>query len=102
MGHGANILSLYTELLFHLTAVMYVDDTNLLHWLGTSSINSDKLIAAKQRATTDYRRRAISSGGILKQNKCSVYISINTINDLKVSVSLSLSLLACTINIVGR
>jgi hypothetical protein len=53
---------------------MYVNDTNLLHWTGTSSIDSNELIAAIQCATTDYRRLAIASGGILKQNKCSIYI----------------------------
>ncbi len=74
MGHGAKILSLYTQRLFHLTAVMNVDDTNLLHWPGTSSIDSNKLIAAMQCATTDYGRLAIASGGVLKQNECSLYI----------------------------
>jgi hypothetical protein len=31
MGHGAKISLSYARRLFHLTAVMYVDDTNLLH-----------------------------------------------------------------------
>jgi hypothetical protein len=62
-GHGAKVLSLYTRQLFHLTAVMYVDDTNLLHWPGASDIDCDKLIEAIQHATTDYGRLTIASGG---------------------------------------
>jgi hypothetical protein len=40
-------------------------------------------------------------GGNMKEVN-DLRLQINTINDLKVSVSLSLLLLACTINIVGR
>ncbi len=72
MGHSAKVLSSYTWQLFHLTAVMHVDDTNLLHWPGASDIDYDKLIEAKQRATTDYGRLTIASRGILKQTKCLV------------------------------
>jgi hypothetical protein len=32
MGHGARIQSSYFAILFLLAAVMYVDDTDLLHW----------------------------------------------------------------------
>ncbi len=53
---------------------MYVNDTDLLHWPGTLSIDSNEIIAAIQWATTDYRRLAIAPGGILKQNECSIYI----------------------------
>ncbi len=38
MGHGAKIFSSYTWRLFHLMAVMYVNDMDLLHWSGTSCI----------------------------------------------------------------
>jgi hypothetical protein len=74
MGHGARITSSYTRRLFHLAAVMYVDDTDLLHWPGTSTIDPEELIAEVQQATTDYGKLAIASGGILKEKKCSVYI----------------------------
>jgi hypothetical protein len=54
MGHGAKIRSSYALRLFHLTAVMYVDDTNLLHWPESSTTETNKLVAHVQRATTDY------------------------------------------------
>jgi hypothetical protein len=72
MGHGAKILSSYTSRLFHLSAVMYVDDTNLLHWPPSLGAEPDNLIKHVQRATMDYSRLAQASGGILKENKCSV------------------------------
>ncbi len=75
IGHGAKILSSYTQRLFHLTAVMYVNDTNLLHWPGTSSIDSNELIVAIQRATTDYGRLNIASGEIRNRiNVPSIYL----------------------------
>jgi hypothetical protein len=37
MGHGVKIRSSYALRLFHLTAVMYVDDTDLLHWPESST-----------------------------------------------------------------
>ncbi len=54
MGHGAKILSSFLCCLFRLTAAMYVDDTNFLHWPKLSSTNPDDLIAHVQNATTDY------------------------------------------------
>jgi hypothetical protein len=63
MGHGVKVLSLYTWRLFHLTAIMYVDDTNLLHRPGASDIDCDKLIEVIQRATTDYGGSLLHQGG---------------------------------------
>jgi hypothetical protein len=73
MGHGAKIRSSYASRLFHLTAVMYVDDTDLLHWLESATTEPDKLVAHIQRATMDYGQLTQASGGILKEKKCSVY-----------------------------
>jgi hypothetical protein len=64
MGHGAQILSSFSCHLY-LMAVMYVDDTNLLHRPKLSSTNPDDLIAHVQHATTDYGQLAKASGGIL-------------------------------------
>jgi hypothetical protein len=52
---------------------MYVDNTNLLHWLESSTTEPDKLVAHVQRARTDYGQLAQASGGILKEKKCSMY-----------------------------
>jgi hypothetical protein len=42
MGHGAKSRSPYAQRLFHLPAVMYIDDTDLLHWPELSTTESDK------------------------------------------------------------
>jgi hypothetical protein len=73
MGHGAKIPSSYFDCLFFLSAVMYVDDTNLLNWPESSAMDPKKLIKHVQRATMDYGRLAQATGGILKEKKCSVY-----------------------------
>ncbi len=53
--------------------MIYVDDTNLLHWPPSSATDPEELVEHIQHATTDYGRLAIASGGILKEKKCSVY-----------------------------
>jgi hypothetical protein len=55
--------------------VIYVDDNDLLHWPTYSATDTDpeELVEHVQRATTDYGRLAIASGGMLKEKKCSVY-----------------------------
>jgi hypothetical protein len=73
LGHGAKILSSYSSCLFHLSAVMYVNDTDLLHWPESAAVEPKELIAQVQNATMDYGRLAQASGGVLKEKKCSVY-----------------------------
>jgi hypothetical protein len=73
MGHGAKILSSYTSCLFHLSTVMYIVDTNLLHWPPYLGTEPDKLIEHVQWATMDYGRLVQASGGLLKEKKCLVY-----------------------------
>ncbi len=64
---------LYTRRLFHLTAVIYVDDTDLLHWPSSPYTKPEELVETVQSSTNDYSQLAIASAGILKQQKCSVY-----------------------------
>jgi hypothetical protein len=73
MGHGVKIQLTYALRLFHLTAVMYVDDTNLFHWPESSTTEPDKLLACVQCDAADYGQLAQASGGVLKEKKCSVY-----------------------------
>jgi hypothetical protein len=73
MGHGAKIQLSYALRLFHLTTIIYVDNTNLLHWPELSTTEPDKLVAHVHRATTDYGCLAQASGGILKEKTCSMY-----------------------------
>ncbi len=73
MGHSAWVHSSYGSWVFILAAVMYVDDTNLLHWPASRSTDPDELVAHAQWATTDWTHLAQASGGILKDKKCAVY-----------------------------
>jgi hypothetical protein len=72
LGHGSKLLSLYSAYLFHRSAIMYVNNTDLLHWPDTSATEPEELIAHVQRATMDYGHLPQMSGGILKEKKCSV------------------------------
>lgn len=52
---------------------MYVDNTDLLHWAPTQVIKDDELIDYVQIASDDWGQLAHATGGILKQEKCSIY-----------------------------
>jgi hypothetical protein len=58
---------------FFFSAIMYVNDTDLLHWPDSTHLDLDNLIAHIQQANMDYGHLAQASGGILKKKKCSVY-----------------------------
>jgi hypothetical protein len=56
LGHRANIRSSYVPRLFWLSAMMYMDDTNLLHWPKSSATDPKELIAHVQMFTTEATR----------------------------------------------
>ena len=53
--------------------MIYVDDTDLLHWPPSAATEPEELVEHVQCATTDYGCLAIASGGILKEKNCSDY-----------------------------
>jgi hypothetical protein len=73
IGHGAVIKLSYASCLFLLSLAMYVNDTDLLHWQGSSRTNPNELIVYVQKATMEYGYLVQASGGILKEKKCSVF-----------------------------
>jgi hypothetical protein len=72
-GHGAKIYSSFYGRLLLLAAVMYVDDTDMIHWAQNSSCTSDKLIASSQTATYAWGALAIATGAAMKPEKCYAY-----------------------------
>jgi hypothetical protein len=70
MGHGANIMFAYIERLVSLAAVMYVDDTDILHWPPSPYTEDKELVSYVQQATLDWRHPTQASGCILKAPKC--------------------------------
>jgi hypothetical protein len=59
--------------LFVLAAVMYVNDTDMLHWPPSPHSSPEELIEHVQQATMDWGNLTQASGGILKAQKCSAY-----------------------------
>jgi hypothetical protein len=53
-GHGARVLSTFSRRLFHLTSVIYVDDTDLLHWPPSSATEPEELVEHVQRTVCYY------------------------------------------------
>ena len=53
---------------------MYVDDTDFLLWPGPFIMEVEELIAYIQCSTTDWGSLAQATGGLLKDNKCSLYL----------------------------
>ncbi len=73
-GFGAQILSsYYKHLLSILAVVMYIDDTDMVHWSSLLSCTPDKLIAATQTATYAWGGLAIATGAAMKPDKCYAY-----------------------------
>ena len=52
---------------------MYVDDTDLIHWSGSSVCTPEELIAAAQTATYAWGGLAIATGAAMKLEKCYAY-----------------------------
>ena len=54
MGNGETLTSAYTASLFLLTAIMYIDDTDLIHWAPIQDASSEELVLQVQTATMDW------------------------------------------------
>ena len=55
-------------------AVIYVDDTDLLHWADSPEDKEEKLIENVQRDVTAWGGNVQSMGGIPKETKCSLFL----------------------------
>jgi hypothetical protein len=71
-GFGAWIYSSYYKQLLLLVAMMYIDNTDLIHWSSQPSCNPSKLIAAAQTVTYVWGL-AIARGAAMKLDKCYAY-----------------------------
>ncbi len=72
-GFGAQIYSSYYKRLLLLAAVMYVDDTDLIHWAGWLSCSPSEFIAAAQTATYAWGSLAIATVAAMKPEKFYAY-----------------------------
>jgi hypothetical protein len=73
IGNRARMRSSYTSQLFVLATVVYVNNTDLLHWPLLAYTSPEDLIDFVQKKITDWGLLSQASGGILKPPKCLVY-----------------------------
>ncbi len=69
-GHGAKFYCLITNLQHHLLAILYVDDTDLLHIDLTKNKSVDKVHDAIQNSVNSWGNLLIATGGVLQPSKC--------------------------------
>jgi hypothetical protein len=69
-GHGAKFTCPITDLQHHLLAILYVDDTDILHINLTQNENIDEEHQAIQSSVNSWGNLLIATGGMLQPNKC--------------------------------
>jgi hypothetical protein len=68
-GHGAKFLCPITKLQQHLSAILYVDDTNILHINLTKDKSVDKVHTAIQGSVNSWGKLLIAMGKVLQPQK---------------------------------
>jgi hypothetical protein len=69
-GYGAKLYCPISNLQHHLSAVLYIDDTNLLHIDLTKDKNIDEVHVAIQDIVNSWGNLLIATGGVLQPSKC--------------------------------
>jgi len=69
-GHGAHFIALMSLVRCSLLAILYIDDTGLLHINMDAEESIVEVHAAIQRAIENWSRLLIATGGTLKPKKC--------------------------------
>ncbi len=69
-GHGVEFSCPIMQLQHHLSAILYVDDTDLLHIDLTKSESVDKVHMAIQDSINSWGNLLIATGGVLQPEKC--------------------------------
>ena len=69
-GHGAKFLCPITKLKQHLSAILYIDDTDTLHINLTKDETIKKVHTAIQGSVDSWGNLLIATGGALQPNKC--------------------------------
>ena len=69
-GHGAKFYCPITNLQHHLSAILYVDDTDLLHIDLTKDKSVYEVHDAIQTSINSWGNLLIATGGVLQPNKC--------------------------------
>jgi hypothetical protein len=69
-GHGAKFLCPITKLQQHLSAILYINDTNILHINLTKDKSVDEVHTAIQGSVNSWGKLLIATGRVLQPQKC--------------------------------
>jgi hypothetical protein len=69
-GHGAKFVCPIMKLKHHLSAILYVDDTDLLHNDLTKDEQVEDVHIAIQESINSWGNLLIATGGVLQPSKC--------------------------------
>jgi hypothetical protein len=69
-GHGAKFLCPITKINHHLSAILYVNDTDLLHINLTKDETVEEVHAPIQASVKSWGNLLIATGGALQPSKC--------------------------------
>jgi len=69
-GHGALFICPITKLKSHLAGIIYVDDTDLVHFCMDEDQGKEESFYFLQEANTNWGKLLLASGGVLKPIKC--------------------------------
>jgi hypothetical protein len=69
-GHGAHFTCPITKLKSHIAGIMYIDDTDLVHFHMDKDQGKDESFFCLQEAITNWGKLLLASGGALKPIKC--------------------------------
>ena len=69
-GHGAHFTCPITKLKSHLAGIIYMDDTDLVHFHLDEDQGKEESFYFLQEAITNWGKLLLASGGALKPTKC--------------------------------
>jgi hypothetical protein len=75
-GYGAKFHCPISKLQHHLSTILYVDDTDLLHINLTKDKSVDKVHSAIQSSVNSWGSLLIATGGVLQPSKCFYSITL--------------------------
>jgi hypothetical protein len=75
-SHGSRTVTSYSRTPSQLAAVIYVDDTDLIHTSPSVTALLAELIAHSQKSTNAWGGLAIATGASLKPEKCFAYFMV--------------------------
>ncbi len=95
-GHGAHLQTSFTDCLFVLASVIYVDDTDLPNVTDLVMATPRELIDHTQKSTNAWGGLAIAAGTALKPKKCFTYFMVYRFTNDRASMGSTSQLLPPT------